>query len=566
MFRFLSEISLLPNFSYLAKVSTGRQTRFKGVLPPLATIVSLAAVSSAIALGAWLWMGLIATSASFLPILVTTAAAITGFTFLNFWFSREINTFMLSSREVREGFKFDENNPTDLLKLVDHVLAEVNAYLRKIDPNHQDCPRPRICTFSDVHAKVVTIEGRNPGKSALFFSSGCFNSQNTHLNQRHLAALITFELFKIAKHRGVGRTFVQMWTDVLTNFENFRSGNFIGKMFGFLAGPLQFFLLLQRSVSRSYEYEAGEATVKIGRGMDLVDAIDYKVCSTLFEKRTYVELQKDQTAKRRDTSGYNGFFSKHFRSFINWVANNEYAGDDKSGYLILSFLDILVREMGFFVNELFSERPRATRLKDYIRPLLTLDTDKTSAEIAQLYEKDKATNQNLVQDVINRKGTFPTYAPISPEGNGYVKPIYSDHPDYRTRKKNKKRAFKEKINNQEARITSLETRLDVLMQQVEAQSHTLEGYRSRLEAFQIHANGHNGFPHLNGNGKSHSAPSSPSKKKSVVSLGLAGSIDGAPQPSQIVAFHAFSQPAEVGQASSENALPNSSPTPVLSSM
>jgi hypothetical protein len=443
---------------------------------------------------------------------------------------------------VREGFKIDENNPTELMKLVEHVLAEVNAYLRSIDPKHVDCPMPRLCTFSDVHAKLVTVEGRNPGKAAIFFSSGCFNSQNTHLNQRHLAALISFELFKIAKHRGAGRTFVQMWTDVLTNFENFRYGNFLGKALGFLAGPLQFFLLLQRSVSRSYEYEAGQAIVEMGRGMDLVDAIDYKVCSSLYEKRSYVQLQKDQAEKRRDVKSYDNFLFKPFKSFANWVANNEYAGDDKSGYLVLSFLDILVREMGFFVNELFSERPRATRLKDYLRPLLTLDTDKTPEQFAALYEKDKVTNGALVQKAVDSKGAFPTYAPVSTIGNGYVKPVYSDHPDYRTRKKNKKRELKETIRTQGVDIQTLKTQLDLLAAQMASQSLTLDQYKGKLDSLQVQSNGHNGLAHLNGNGKTPSAPSSPSKKKQPSPIGLDGSREGVPH---LVAYHALQQPTEV---------------------
>ncbi len=558
LYRYLSNITLLPNFSWLAKISTGRTTILNGLLPPLATILSLAAVSAAIALGAWFWMGFLAAGVSMLPIYITAAAAVSGFTLLNFWFSRAINFAMLSAREVREGFGLDEHNPTDLLRLVDHVLAEVNAHLRKDNPNHKDIPRPRICTFADIHFKVITVEGRNPGKAALFFSSGCFNSPVTHMNQRHLAALISFELYKIARHRGVTRTFVQMWTDMLSTLENARSGNFLSKALGFFAGPLQFFLLLQRSVSRSYEYEAGKAVVDMGRGMDLVDAIDYKVCGPLFKKGTYVELQKDRAKRKRpEPLNYKGPFAKYINAFADWIDNNEYAGDDKTGWRLLSFLDICVEEFLVFINEIFSDKPRSTRLKDYLRPLLKLDVDNTPEQVRQLYLNDINTNQNLYEKITEPKPVgsnippLEPYAPIAPQGDGYVDPIRLDHPLYRHAKYQAKEKqiqdLEERLNVKQteqlealkaeisqlkaqlqaqnpsqssqleaivgelrAQLQAQDTRLQEHQKTLDEQKQQTEQSRELLASFQLHQ--HNGHD-TNGNGHGKTPPGSPTKKR-----------------------------------------------------
>ncbi len=92
--------------------------------------------------------------------------------------------------------------------------------------------------------------------------------------------------------------------NTLQNFSN--SEFFLFKAIAFLAGPLQFILLLERSINRSYEYEAAAHVAKMGRGLDLMNGIDKKVCPTLETIQTNADLKVTQNSHKR--APYNGYF------------------------------------------------------------------------------------------------------------------------------------------------------------------------------------------------------------------------------------------------------------------
>jgi len=410
------------NFGWLAQKSTGKKPISHGLLPEVGTIISLLVVSAVIAGGLWFWSFGLAFTAAFLPLFAKTVAAVVGMTFLNFWFSREINTFMFATREVRENFKFDEHNPTDLRKLVNHVRCELNAYFKeKYGDEHVDMPMPRLLTFTDHHFKIVTVEGRNPGKSALLFSSGALNSHDTRLNQRHMAALIAMEMVKIYQRRSLSGTLVGMTLDLINTIENAGKANLFYRVIGFLIWPLQFFLLLQRAVKRSYEYDAALTVVDAGRGMDLIDAIDFKVCPVLFDKPTFGNLVQDQKNKKREE--YKGPFASVVRWFTNWSDSQEYAGDDKTGWRVLSALDTCVRELGFYINELFDPKPRSTNLKGPMRDGIPgYNQAKSKKDMDKLYQRDITINRKLY-DKIKKEDRYDL---IGPDGNGVAKAAH-DH-------------------------------------------------------------------------------------------------------------------------------------------
>lgn len=408
------------NFGWLAQSSTSKHPILRGLLPNISTMFALLLMSAAIAGGLWFWSFGLAFTASFLPLFVKTTLAVIGMTAVNFWFSREINTFMFSTREVRENFKFDEHNPTDLRKLVDQVRCEVNAHFKNVyGDQHVDIPMPRLLTFTDHHFKIVTVEGRNPGKAALMFSSGALNSHDTRLNQRHMAALVAMEMVKIYHRRSIGGTIAGMGLDLINTLENAREGNLFYRVVGFLIWPLQFFLLLQRAIKRSYEYDAALKVVDMGRGMDLIDAIDFKVCPVLFDKPTFRGLAEDQNNKKR--APYKGYFASLVGWFTDWADKQEYAGDDKTGWRILSAIDACVRELGFYINELFDPKPRSTNLKTPMRKALSgYEEAKNQADLDKLYQRDRETNRKLYDKVPadNR------YEVIGPDGNGMAEPAH----------------------------------------------------------------------------------------------------------------------------------------------
>ncbi|MCS5712630.1 hypothetical protein [Candidatus Berkiella aquae] len=430
------------NFSWMAQATTSKHPRLYGLLPNFSTMLALLVASAAIAGGLWVWSFGLAFTAAFLPLFAKTVAAVVGMTALNFWFSREINTFMFSTREVRENFKFDEHNPTDLRKLVNQVRCEVNAHFKKVyGDKHQDIPMPRLLTFTDHHFKMVTVEGRNPGKAAILFSSGALNSHDTNLNQRHMAALVAMQLVKIYHRRSLGGTLVGMGLDLVNTLENARSGNLFYRVIGFLIWPLQFFLLLQRAIKRSYEYDAALTVVDMGRGMDLIDAIDFKVCPVLFEKPTYRRLAEDQASKKR--SEYNGPFASWVRWFTNWIDKQEYAGDDKTGWRILSAIDAIVRELGFFINELFDPNPRSTNLKTPMRQAIPgYEQASNQADLDRLYARDREINRDLYKEIAKKD----RYEVIGPDGSGVVKSAHAHEHSHK---------LKEKITRLEKAIAQL---------------------------------------------------------------------------------------------------------------
>lgn len=402
------------NFSWLARMSTGRAPVLKGLLPPLGTLFTLLATALVVSGAWWLWMGATATAALFLPFYAKTFFAICGLTVLNFVFSREIQTFMFSTREVRENFIFDKDNPTDLRKLVNHVRMELNAYFKqKYGDKHVDMPMPRLLTYTDPHFEIETVEGMNPWNSAILFSSGVFNSHETGMNQRDLAAYIAAQMAKIYLQRGNSNIIVRMSMDLLSTLENLRNANWFTKMLSTITWPLEFLFIFERSVRRSHEYEAAGVVAGIGRGMDYIHAIDQKVCPTLYKKPTTKEMNDDKKSKQR--APYNGALKSIIGPVVDWVKTHlELPEDHRDSNLFWVALGGFVREFGFHIRELSSKNPRATRLKEYLRDLTGEGSAQTHADVKNLHERDKVKNQALYDQI----PVAHRYDVIGPAGRG----------------------------------------------------------------------------------------------------------------------------------------------------
>lgn len=402
------------NFAWLAKLSTGRKPILKGLLPPVGTILTLLASALAISGFWWLWAGASVTMAAFLPFYAKTFFAVCGLTVLNFLFSREIHTFMYSTREVRDNFVFDKENPTDLRRLVNHVRIELNAYFKKIYGNkHVDIPMPRLLTFYDPHFEIVTVDGMSPWHSAILFSSGVFNSHETGLNQRDLAALIQHHMVKSYLNRGASSIIVRMGVELLSTLESFHKANWFTKLLGAATWPLEFLFLAEKSVNRSYEYEADTHVAKMGRGMDLLTALDTKVCPSLYKRPTTKQLSDDKANKVRPP--YQGPLKWLFGPMVEWIRTNlEMPEDHKESNILWTAVCGLVRELGFHINELRSMNARSTRRKDHLRLYVDEGNAQTKNDVQALYKKDKAKNQALYDQV----PAAHRYEIIGPKGNG----------------------------------------------------------------------------------------------------------------------------------------------------
>jgi len=378
--------------------------------------------------GLWLWSALAASAVAFVPLLEISIAGVLVVTVLNFLFSREINTGLLGTREVREGFIFNnEKNPTDLRKLVNHLRAELEVkFQEKFKDKDLKLPMPRLLLFNPVpnEFQIVTVEGRNPGKSALIFSSECFHYPGTKgvQNQKQLAALIQLELVKIYLRRGVSRTIVGMGSDLLATLQNLSFTNIFGKALWVLTSPLQFILLLKQSISRSYTYEAAGMVAECGRGIDLLNAIDSKFCPALDQETMPTNQELKDQQKKRVPYPDEGLFSWFIKPIADWIDSLEYSGDDKSGFRIVSMVDFLVREIATIVKEWYGAEPRTTNVKAALRPNIKSEDGLVSMETAykrdvpRIRENDKKINNELFKKIPEALH----YPCISPNGTGCV--------------------------------------------------------------------------------------------------------------------------------------------------
>lgn len=447
------KFSSLFDFSNWAQWSTPKEL-YLGIIPPIATLLTLTLVAGLIASGAWAWSALLTTAhLSFIPIFGAVAPIVLGGAFLNFWFHREITTFTLSARAVHENFEFShKQNPTNLYRLVQEVTAAVNAHFKKKHgDSHRDIPAPRICTFTDHHWKLVTVEGRNPGKAAIFISSGALDFEHTGLTIDEFEALIANEIVKIYSRRGIGRTAVGVVSDLSETLNHLQEGNWLSKALFVLTMPLQLTLLLDKSIQRSYEYQAGCHLVDMGYGYDLIAGIDRLICPPLDRIGTARELK--EAAKKYRREPYSGT-SNVYKRFADWVDANEYPVDDNTGSRIISALDILAREGGFYVRELFSARPRATSLKNYLRPLISMKQDGQTYNLNTISEA-----QREPMRLVHCKKRVPLFQGVVRNSRLEPKPT----------------AERQALKRQEAECERLEKRLD----------HVLNAFTEQQKQFEI---------------------------------------------------------------------------------
>ncbi len=123
--------------------------------------------------------------------------------------------------------------------------------------------------------------------------------------------------------------------------------------------------------------------------------------------------------------------SKAFWSITNWIDDNEYEGDDKTGYRLFSLPDIIVREVGFYFNELWKKEPRATNEKNMLRIVITGTINDqvinmataTTAQLPEIQRQQMMINRALY-DQINVNDRYDI---IGPDGDGYVAPILPEN-------------------------------------------------------------------------------------------------------------------------------------------
>tara|TARA_R110002110_G_scaffold65206_4_gene179951 strand:- start:32052 stop:33464 length:1413 start_codon:yes stop_codon:yes gene_type:complete len=401
-----------PTFSDLARISTGRAPMLKGLLPPFGTALALLAMTFVISGGWWLWAGVAASSALFLPFYAKTFAAVCGLTILNFIFQKDIQHAIHAARPIEDKFTYDPENPTKPNKLVDDLVSQLNNYFKKkYGDKHVDMPRPRLATTSHEHFEMDTILGMNPWHSEILFASGFFNHHHSKMDQRMMAAAITKELAKIYMRRGSSGLIVQMGMDMLNTLQALQNANSFFKVLGILTWPLQFLFLVERSIKRSYEYEASKIVIELGRGTDLYRFLDKDPCPTLTKKPDLAALSAQRDAQKRPA--YDGPLKSIFGPIHKWIVDNlEIPSDHHEHNILFVAISGIVRESLLYINELYASAPRGSRLREFVLSELQ-KRDGVKDAILDHLEADIQVNEP--------HQSMKPYEPISLKGTGFAK-------------------------------------------------------------------------------------------------------------------------------------------------
>lgn len=411
------------NFSWLAKISTGRAPILRGLLPPVGSLAALMGVALMISGGWWLLAGAQAASAMFLPFYLKTFAAVCGLTIANFVFAREIRYALRSCRSIEDNYLYDRDNPTDVQKMVESLNAEVNNFFRnKYPDSHVDMPAPRLATYKEGHTEFETVPGMNPWHASIMFAHGFFWEHHSCMNQRQEAAIITKQLVKIYMRRQSANLIVRMGLDMLETLQALKEASPLFRLLGVFTWPLKFLFLVERAQKRASEFEASRLVAEMGRGFDLYHFYDIDPSPTLFQKPEDLAAQR-ATKKRKP---YEGPMKWLFGPIHQWIVDNlELPNEHHENNIIMVALGGIVRESIFYLNELDSPNPRGTNEKIALLEAFQA-VHQSKMQEDQHYraanEVEKLNRIGVWDRELNRKyqpEESARYNPVGPDGNGF---------------------------------------------------------------------------------------------------------------------------------------------------
>ena len=473
------------NFSTLAKLTNAERTYLKGLVLPMSTLLTFVGLAALMATGSWLWGGMLATASTLWSTSLISMAGIVGLSGLNYWFAREINAVNFGAAEVYPGELQDHEFKIDLVKMVDHLCAELDAHY-KTSP----MPRPRIATFTEHHHKIIGIPGRNAGRAALYISSGALSAHETNLSPKQLAVLLMLELDKVRSRRGMGYGIVGVGMEFMRTLDNLiHAKAWYVRALGVLLGPAQLLLFVQKGLARAYTYEACKTVVACGRGNDLKNALDHLGNPNRLQRLSGDDLHqaRQHNARRPYNQELYHWLVKSYVSQLamvarpidallkplsDWVDANEWVNEDKNGYRLLSFFDIGVRELGNFFKEAHQGQSRGVNLKRYI------------AQLEKQAATDNASFQIIQHDLSQHNKQYPLVDINTPElpHSHAASPATAQEENGSPAQTPTQEALTAELNQLRAKIEQLTTKIEQL-----PQNSAPNGFSSSLSASVVNA-------------------------------------------------------------------------------
>ncbi|HKY69791.1 MAG TPA: hypothetical protein VJ205_02730 [Gammaproteobacteria bacterium] len=405
--------------SIASNYTSGRSAWFGGLTPSFMSLMALLVTGAAIAgvgaLGGWF--------VGFFPLYAKILGAIFGITTFNYWFARNLQSVYLAAKPLKTETTFHQKNPIRLEKMVRYLCALLTEHHKSQHPKDVNfqMPMPRLGTIKK--KEFVTIEGRNPGKAALFFGTNILDLKHKNLNQKHLAALTLFELAKIYNRRGFKNFLIGLVVETARSFQLLKESNFMFvRLIGYLTiVPMQILDLVKNYLLRAAEYKAADVVVGCGMGRYWLEAKEITGNRTaIINDRIFAPRSVQATEPRVSRAPYMGWFSGLLSPFNNYIDKHEWDFDDKSGSRFWAFFECVIEDAGKFLTELYLPSPMGPLLKNYVRQAMgtaTLTDTSSLKEALTALDSKYATLCNQMPD------QSAVYDPIRPGSNGRAQPL-----------------------------------------------------------------------------------------------------------------------------------------------
>ena len=348
-------------------------SKIYGLLPPLTNLLYLVLAAGAIATGTWLWGGIVTAALTALPSSIGAISAVLGVTLMNFWFARELQTWILNLKEVEPTTDFanDGINLRSVFKLTNHI---VNAhYAKQYGSRHVNLAVGRLGVFEakDQGHKLVGVQGRN-GANAVYAISQKVLDKDSAMKPKHIAVWLLKEQIKSYHNRGWAGLLVSIFESLNSTISSLQvSNSMLNRLLWLATTPLQLVLLVPKLIKRSHEFDAWRETIKMGYGFEAIEHLDIKSNRNRVTRPEPWEIIRRKAKHFAKRKPYNGFMAFIIRPITNridsYLEKNEWAYDDKNDWRLTTLANALFLNFGRWVQELFAETPNGYNIKEVLK-------------------------------------------------------------------------------------------------------------------------------------------------------------------------------------------------------
>lgn len=333
------------------------------------------------------------TASSYVTAYTVSVLALMALALFNHCFAAALEGLKLKAQPPLDRDKPESHAGINFIDLVDKLSAAAMEHEKKKAANEKrkpkKFPKPKkmtIAVFTNAHSQKVISASRLFGSCALFIPTGLID-EHVKLTEQEIGALIMVELLKrrnAGARRGFFNTCAKIGLSFMQLIENcFESPYMLVRLFGYASGPLQFFLLYEKSCSRTYHFEAMKDAIEVG-GEPFKKALISAY--TKIGKPTYdldKKLPPQLPLKIALSEAHQA--AKAAKKAKQWKIQSVSKKYAKEFY---KFCDKTVTQVGKGVTEIFSDTPAATHTREFLTALTPCTLDLKRILKGQRLEKN----------------------------------------------------------------------------------------------------------------------------------------------------------------------------------